>query len=235
MTEVFASIMVWLLIASAVLSVAGQRVTALNKRLRSLSQRLVHTDCRSHQLVIPVIVVCAFLPVVIVFPREHYAPILYGLLLLSVVLVQRFLGTNKFQLVLPLGVMILAFSGLALATFRGVINQASYPSPIASAVTHLRGMQEQVLLVSNDWGVQEGLSVLAPNVQVVNPDTLSEAERVRLLRSLQFDAIWLPNEVWSTSEDECSSDLPSVSCAWARHFHPSQPGSPLFIRNRTVS
>jgi hypothetical protein len=180
-------------------------------------------------------VLLATIPLIVVFPRDHYVLAPAGMALVLLVALQRRWGSASLSRVLPL-TLVLALFALSLAqTVRAVANRVVYPAPLARSVALLAQSDKEWVLLSADWGVNSSLEVFVPGVEIVSPTEIRKDETMReFLDRRGVNALWRPFE-WeslgiSTEETPTGALLMSNDIRLDALF----PGSVVFM-NQTGS
>lgn len=142
------------------------------------------------------VMVAALIPVVLVFPRHHYLLVPIGLGLLALLVVQHFLGSPKYERLLPFAGTALAFALMSGLTLQAAINRVVYPAPTAKSLSLMRNSDVNWRVLSSDWGLQSGLGTFVPNSKVINvSDLLKEPDIDGVLEENGINAVWLTDDL----------------------------------------
>lgn len=168
--------------------ILGKSAVRLNVNWRSLS-----FDKSLVWVTVLFAVILAIVPILLIFPRDHYLMAPAGMALVGIVALQRRFGSPSVSRILPL-TLVLALFALSLAqTVRAVTNRVVYPAPIARSVALMAQSDEKWVLLSGDWGVNTSLDVFVPGVEIVPPGDIGKDETMgEFMIRRGINSVWRP-------------------------------------------
>lgn len=124
------------------------------ERLRGLSRLFRRSPYLWVGLWLGALLFALMLPLVIIYPREHYLLVPGGLVVVALVSAQRYIGNPQWSAFIP-GLLILAcFAAFSALAVQQAIARTAIPAPLASAAIQLRVAETPWRLLGVDWGLE---------------------------------------------------------------------------------
>ncbi len=140
--------------------------------------------------------VAVMIPILVIFPRDHYLLVPAGLLILMLVVIQSRFGSPKLTAVLPFAITFLLFALLAGQVFQQTIGRMTYPAPNAKTLSLMRNSDTDWKVLSSGWGLDFSLNAFVERAEIVNPNELAPGKGLeQFLTESGVNAVWIPDQV----------------------------------------
>jgi len=209
------SLMVLVLLVSTLVSIGMQPRWAFSE-LRGKVRRYWDGRKRIENVVFVIIgilfLAAIIIPILVIYPRDHYLIVPAGLLILFVLVIQSQFGSPKITAVLPFAISFLLFALLTVQVIQHTIGRMSYPAHTARAMSLMRDADTDWKVFSSGWGLYQ-LNTFVDRAEIIYPEDSTPGQDLE-----EFFAQAGINAVWMTGD--------------LVNFDPSQlPGLDVFLQN----
>ena len=209
------SLMVFVLLVSMLVSVGMQPRLAFS-RLRGKVRRYWGGLKKIENIVFVIVgilfLAAVMIPILVIYPRDHYLIVPAGLLILAVLVIQSQFGSTKITAVLPFAISFLLFVLLTGLVIQHTIGRMSYPAHTARAMSLMRDADTDWKVFSSGYGLYQ-LNTFVDRAEIIYPEELAPGQDLQ-----EFFAQAGINAVWMTGD--------------LVNFDPSQlPGLDVFLQN----
>ncbi len=152
------------------------------------------------------------IPILVIFPRDHYLIVPAGLLILTVLVIQSQFGSPKITAVLPFAISFLLFVLLTGQIIQQTIGRMAYPASTARTMSLMRDADTDWKVFSSGWGLNQ-LNTFVDRAEIIYPEELAPGQDLEeFLTQTGINAVWMTGDLVN--------------------FDPSQlPGLDVFLRN----
>ncbi len=152
------------------------------------------------------------IPILVIFPRDHYLIVPAGLLILTVLVIQSQFGSPKITAVLPFAISFLLFMLLTGQIIQQTIGRMAYPASTARTMSLMRDADTDWKVFSSGWGLNQ-LNTFVDRAEIIYPEELAPGQDLEeFLTQTGINAVWMTGDLVN--------------------FDPSQlPGLDVFLRN----
>ncbi len=208
-------LMVVILLVSMLVSIGMQPRVAFY-RLRGKVRRYWSGRKRIENIVFVIIgilfLAAVMIPILVIFPRDHYLIVPAGLLILTVLVIQSQFGSPKITAVSPFAISFLLFVLLTGQVIQQTIGRMAYPASTARTMSLMRDADTDWKVFSSGWGLNQ-LNTFVDRAEIIYPEELAPGQDLEeFLTQAGVNAVWMTGDLVS--------------------FDPSQlPGLDVFLRN----
>ena len=196
--SVVGSLMVVVLLLSTLVSVALQPRIAISKFRDLLG--LFSSDRRKIEDILFVVVGFLFvaslaIPILVIFPRNHYLIVPAGLVILGTVVIQSQVGSSKLTFVLPFTVSFILFALLSAQVLQQTIGRMTYPAQGARSMVLMRDADTDWKIFSSGWGLYQ-LNTFVERAEIVYPESLPAGKDLELFfKEESINAVWVTDDL----------------------------------------
>jgi len=171
------------------------------------------------------------IPILVIFPRDHYLIVPAGLVILVIVVIQSQFGSTKLTLALPFVVTFLLFALLSAQVLQQTIGRMTYPAPIAKTLSLMENTSTDWRILSLDWGLNTGSSTFVNRSEVVSPNEFTTgAEFEKSLAEFGINAVWITSDFNNLNAEQFPGLEQFIIKPEAFGFRPIHPESNMYVR-----
>ncbi len=228
------SMMVVVLLVSMLVSIALQPRIAFSK-LRVIFKLFWGGRKRIESIIFVIVVIlyiaAVTIPILVIFPRDHYLIVPAGLLILIIVVIQSQFGSLKLTLVLPFAITFLLFTLLTGQVIQQTIGRMTYPAPVAKTLSLMKNANNDWRILSLDLGLNFSLKTFVDRAEIVSPNEFAPGEEFeRSLAETGINAVWITSDLNNLD----ASKFPRFDLFLVKPenfgFRPIHPESNMYVR-----
>lgn len=181
----FGALMVLILVLGMVISLLA-KPKLITLQLAKLRKQLFSRDRAIPNLFVLLSLIFLLIPLIVVYPREHYLLAFVGLAIIVLVLTQRAVANDGWLRSVPMFAILALFGLFALNTTETAVSRMSNPPSLATNAKELNLLGGEWRLLGVDWGLEvyiKGLTQLdnAPLQPGENFRTYLDRNRINLI------------------------------------------------------
>ncbi len=171
------------------------------------------------------------IPILVIFPRDHYLIVPAGLLILIIVVIQSQFGLPKLTAVLPFAITFLLFTLLTGQVIQQTIGRMTYPAPVAKTLSLMKNANNDWRILSLDWGLNFSLKTFVDRAEIVSRNELAPGEGFeQFLTESGVNAVWITTDFTNFY----ASQFPGFDLFLVKPenfgFRPIHPESNMYVR-----
>jgi hypothetical protein len=171
------------------------------------------------------------IPILVIFPRDHYLIVPAGLVILVIVVIQSQVGSPKLTLALPFAMTFLLFALLSAQVLQQTIGRMTYPAPIAKTLSLMENTSTDWRILSLDWGLNTGASTFVDSAEVVGPNQFAPGQEFeRSLIESGINAVWITSDFNNLNEEQFPGLEQFLIEPEAFGFRPIHPESSMYVK-----
>lgn len=174
--------------------------------------------------------VAVMIPILVIYPRDHYLIVPAGLLILFVLVIQSQFGSPKITVILPFAMSFLLFVLLTGQVIQQTVGRMAYPASTARSMSLMRDADTDWKIFSSGWGLNQ-LNTFVDRAEIIYPEDSKPGQDLE-----EFFARAGINAVWMTGDlvNFDSSQLPGLEMFLQNPedfgFTPIHPNSGFYVR-----
>jgi hypothetical protein len=171
------------------------------------------------------------IPILVIFPRDHYLIVPAGLLILVIVVIQDQFGSPKLTLALPFALTFLLFVLLSAQVLQQTIGRMTYPAPIAKTLSLMENTSTDWRILSLDWGLNTGSSTFVNRSEVVSPNEFAPGQEFeKSLTESGINAVWITSDLNNLNAEKFPGLEQFLLEPEAFGFRQIHPESSMYVR-----
>jgi hypothetical protein len=171
------------------------------------------------------------IPILVIFPRDHYLIVPAGLLILVIVVIQDQFGSPKLTLALPFALTFLLFVLLSAQVLQQTIGRMTYPAPIAKTLSLMENTSTDWRILSLDWGLNTGASTFVDSAEVVGPNQFAPGQEFeKSLIESGINAVWITSDFNNLNAEQFPGLEQFLIEPQVFGFRPIHPESNMYVK-----